>query len=86
MILNVYAIRDDKSEAYMQPWFAPTNGAAIRNFSDAVNQNDSPFAKHPEDYVLFHIGQYDDSRGVIIPLDAPKSLGVAVEFKESANG
>lgn len=87
MNLLVFAVRDNAAEVYMQPWTAPSRGAAIRSFKDAVNSNqDTPIAKHPQDHVLFHIGEYDDNSGRLVPLDAPYSLGVGIDFKEAANG
>lgn len=78
MKLKIYAVHDSKAEAYMNPFFLQNDAMAIRGFSDAAN-SDSPIAKHPEDYTLFHIGEYSEAKGEIIP-STPRSLGNAVEF------
>lgn len=78
----IFAVRDNAAEAYMQLWTAPTKGAALRSFSDATNDGQSPICKHPQDHVLFQLGEYDDNTGVITPLPSPLSLGVALEYKE----
>lgn len=79
MTLKIFAVRDTKTEAYMQPFFMNTRGQAIRAFSDEVANEKSQFSKHPEDYILFEIGAYDDSNGTLIPSE-PTSLGCAIDF------
>lgn len=80
MISKVFAIRDNKAEAYLQPFMFANQGEAIRAFSDAIQDGKSMFSKHPEDFVLFYIADYDDSKGLYIPKTPIQSLGVAVEY------
>lgn len=63
MTLNVYAIHDEKAALYMNPFFFPTQGQALRAFNDLVNDSNSTVYKHPEDYRLYHLGTYDDHTG-----------------------
>lgn len=56
----VCAVRDAAMQAYMQPFFAPKEGAAIRSFVDEVKRAESPMHAHPEDYELFVLGEYND--------------------------
>lgn len=63
MKLQVFAVRDRAIGAFMQPWFAPSVGAAIRAFTDSVNDATSPWNKHPDDYDLWHLGEWDDQNG-----------------------
>lgn len=81
--MKVFTVFDIKTEIYQQPFFMPATGAAIRAFSDMVNDDPSKnqFAAHPEDYILYEIGSYDDSTGNFIPLDLPKALGTGSDFK-----
>lgn len=80
MILKVFAVRDMKAEAFLQPFFSPSIGSAVRAFSDAVNDEKCPFSKHPGDYVLYEIGDYLDSTAEMCPLKVIKLLGVASDF------
>lgn len=75
-ILVVVAIRDRALDAFMQPWFVPSEGLAIRAFQDEVNNKDAPMNKHPEDYELFRIGTFDDRTGQVKP-EGAQSLAVA---------
>jgi len=81
MILLAFSVYDSKAEVFGKPFFEITKGTAIRAFSDAVNEKDSAFQRHAEDYTLFHVGAYDDGMGVFEKFDAPVSLGNAVVFR-----
>lgn len=59
MKLQILSVFDRKMNAYGDPFPAHTVAAAIRGFTDAVNDPKSPMHRHPEDYDLFHIAEYD---------------------------
>jgi poly-D-alanine transfer protein DltD len=81
--LKIFTIRDDKLETYNQPFFVPTIGAAERDFTDHANQTDSPLSKHPEDYTLFLLGEYDQLSGSMDLEPTPKALMKAIEVKNA---
>lgn len=83
MIMLVFAVFDAAAEAFLPPIFFNTKGQAIRVFRDACNAEDHDFARHAADYTLFHIGMYDPSKGLLKPLDAPDSMGNALQFVEA---
>lgn len=80
MQLLAFAVHDDAVAAYMQPFFAPANGAAIRSFLDASANPDSPLSKHPQDYRLYRVGAFDDNTGMFTP-EAPVLLSSGAEVK-----
>lgn len=80
MELKVFSVRDTKAQAFLQPFFSNSIGSALRAFSDAVADSSCPFSKHPEDYILYEIGVYDDSSGALMPLECIKMLGGASDF------
>lgn len=82
MELRVFSIRDEKVGAYLQPFFSPTAGSAIRSVTDIVNNPDHQMSKHAQDFVLFELGIYDDVAGSFKTHDAPRSLGVLLEYKK----
>lgn len=69
MIHKVYSVRDAKVEAFLQPFFSPTMGAAIRSLSEAVNDPKHEFSRHAADYSLYALGEFDDSTGYLTPID-----------------
>lgn len=76
--MKIYTVHDGKAEAFLQPFYALTDGAAIRSFTDLLEQNDM-FKKYPQDFTLFALGVYEETSGVITPC-TPRSLGNGVEF------
>lgn len=76
MKLKVFSIRDSKIEAFMQPFFAQTTAAGIRIWADSVN-GDTGFAKHPLDYCLFELGEFDQEKGSLTAHTQPVNLGFA---------
>lgn len=79
MKMNIYSIYDMASAAYMRPFFLQTDGQATRMFGDIAQDAGHEIGKHPEDYVLYKIGLYDDQTGNITPFD-PEKINTAVEL------
>lgn len=80
MILKVFSVYDSKAEAYLPPFFMNNSGAARRIFGDCANDPDHMFGKHPEDYTLFEIAEFDDASAVVTPAKTPVSLGLGLEY------
>lgn len=81
--MKMYAFFDQKAEAFMTPFFAPTRGHARRSFEDGVADDKSILSRHPEDFFLFELGEFEESSGVFT--FEKVSLGNGVEFgKEGA--
>lgn len=71
MLLRAYSVYDRKGLIYHPPFFCVADGVASRMFHDLVNDQQTQIAKHPADYVLFFIGEYDDQKGelrAMVPL------------------
>lgn len=64
MRLMIYTVYDKAVNAYLPPFFSRARGEALRTFTDAVNDAKHQFNKHASDYVLVHLGEYDDSSGL----------------------
>lgn len=75
----VYTVRDSKAEAYALPFYAHTDGLALRMFETTVNSPDHPIGGHPEDYTLFKLGEFDTDRG-IFSCHEPIAMGNGIEF------
>lgn len=81
MILKIFSVYDTAAAAYLQPFFAPTMGLAIRSFSDAVNDPNHQFAKYSHDYNLYLLGEFNDSDGSFTPQTDPLRVATAQEAK-----
>lgn len=71
MILSLFSIYDKKVGAFSAPMMMRSKGEAIRSFTDAVGDAKSEFCRHPEDYLLNKIGEFDDNSGVVTPMLEP---------------
>lgn len=69
MMLHAYAVLDTKTGAYSQPMFFATDGAAVRAIITVGTDRDTQIGRYPEDFVFYHIGAYDDSTGMLHPLE-----------------
>lgn len=82
MKLKMYTVYDSKAEAYKTPFFMQTKGLALRSWEDTVNDQQTTFYKHPGDFTLFEVGEYDDQTGEVVNWETKISLGTALEFIE----
>lgn len=79
--MNIYSIRDSKAEASLLPFCMRSRGEVTRAFGDACKKNDgSPLASHPEDYILFEIGTFDEQTGLVDAYKAPVSVCMGADF------
>lgn len=76
----VFTVYDSMAEAYLQPFYVTSVGLAIRSFSEAVNTDGHQFAKYPDDFTLWHLGEFDDGDAQFVSLDNFRKIGVAREF------
>lgn len=80
-LLEIFTVHDAKAEAFITPFFLPTDLMAIRTFTDCVNDPQHMFGKHSHDFTLFHLGQFSVSTGTITLNHTAQVLGNGLEFK-----
>lgn len=88
-MLSVFAVYDSKACAFGMPICVASRGLALRSFSDACAAPNSPMGAHPEDYVLFEIGGYDQNSGKlsdITPAVHVASASAVVSLLDSKPG
>jgi len=86
MKLSLIAIYDKRAGEYTPPQAVPTLGVAERQFMDAVNNPESHLHKHPEDYNMQLIGEYDSETGIIKPnATGPQHLLDATQLLKAIN-
>lgn len=80
MIFKIFSVYDDAAAAYLQPFFTPTVGLAMRSMSDMLVDPKHPFTMHASQFTLFHLGEFDDATGAITMLPTPAAIGKCSEF------
>lgn len=81
MHTNLFTVYDSAAARYLDPFVAPTIEYAIREFRKIVNQEGHQMNMYPEDYTLFHIGEFNPEDALLTIL-GPTSLGVGITFKD----
>lgn len=83
-IQKVCSVRDRAADVYGRPFFTPSTGVAIRSFTDHVNsKDDSEIVKHPSDFELYLLADYDDESGRFECLPAPRMLARGEDVKRN---
>lgn len=78
MITKMFAVHDRAAEAFMQPFFAKTIGLACRMFETSCADPSTHLHKHPSDFTLCEIGEFDDVSGVLTTLEnGPRKIADA---------
>lgn len=80
MNLKIFSVYDSKALCYGVPFFMPSTGAAVRAFSDLANDPQSTVHRHGSDFVLYQIGNFDDSKGVVKSIEPYVNLGIGSDF------
>lgn len=65
MKMQTFSIFDVASGAYMRPFFMLSEKQAVRTFGELSMDAEHEVGKHPEDYSLVAIGEFDDQTGLI---------------------
>ncbi|UOF81151.1 DNA binding protein vP5 [Microviridae sp.] len=77
---KVFTIYDSKSEVWGKPFYSQTTASGLRAFIDVVKDGQSEYNKFPNDFAIFEVAVWDDASGLMLPYEAKKSLGLAVEY------
>lgn len=75
MILKIFSVYDSKATAYIAPFFLPATAMALRNFRDCGENPEHAFNRHPGDYTLYELGEFDDGTGTMDTYDQAINLG-----------
>lgn len=78
--MKIVAVHDAALACFLNPFVVPHIGGAIRSFMDEAKNPESPVHKHPEDYDLYLIGDYDTDTGMITP-QVPMQIASATDAK-----
>jgi hypothetical protein len=61
MKTKMYTIYDIKAKVYNKPFYVINEQVAIRMANDLLTDKSADVSKHPEDYVMIELGEYDDN-------------------------
>ena len=66
----LFCVYDNVAQIFEPPFTEKNKGTAIRRIQDLISNNqNSAYAKFPDNFVLYHIGYYDSSVAGILDLE-----------------
>jgi len=84
-VIRLYSLYDAGAQAYLRPFWSDHKTNAQRSFRQLVNQRDNRdnmVANHPDQFVLFELGVFDECTGVYTAHSVPLNLGNGLEYKD----
>lgn len=80
----VFSVRDEVAGVFGDPFVQRSHGEAMRTFMDACEDQKTLLGRHPENFKLMVIGQFDDDTGVIEPVavDVAMDGGVILDMRK----
>ena len=85
MIQNIYAIYDEKAEAYNAPFPLATDGFAKRSYEMACTKPSTDLYKYPGDFKLYCIATWDDNKGSFNNVVPAKFIASNIRKNEVSN-
>lgn len=83
MITHAFSLLDIKTGIYHPPFFFPHEALAVRAVVNLANDANTHISRNPLDFVLYHVGNFDDSTGVLTA-GPPKLYGSAFQLAEAS--
>lgn len=82
MRYKVISVRDRAIDTFGTPVCVAAIGAAVRSFGDQINDSNSPFSNHPEDFDLYSLGEFDDQTGQFTN-EGPVQVAVGKDYAKA---
>lgn len=81
---KLISIYDSKAELYSYPMIIRSSGEALRLIAaDSLNP-ETKLARHPADFTVFEIGEFDEHTGRVTQHPANINIGAVVELQAAA--
>lgn len=78
---KVFVLKDDKSKSYGMPITSQSRGMFIRELQEQLSSGQSVISRHPQDFGVFEIGEYDPRTGQVLLYEQKTHLGLAQDFR-----
>lgn len=83
MIQQIMCVYDSKARAHLVPFFVANIELGIRAFEGAANDPTHELARHPEDFTLLHLGEFNDENAEFSLKPRPVNLGLARQYQRT---
>lgn len=79
MTHQIFAMKDNLANVFMQPQLFQNENVALRNFSQIINET-KLFKDNAADFELWKLGEFDDVEGYIT--SAPEKMATGLSVKK----
>ena len=83
MVKQIYSFEDVKVQVFHSPMVLLNDNDARRLLADVVADGSTPISKHPEDFRLVRLGEFNDNSGLLSSLATPEFIANATEYVQS---
>lgn len=86
MKFQLFSIFDLKSKVFLAPFVARTEVDARRQIASSMRDpqmRETPVGQHPEDFALYHLGDFDDEAGFVSGLNIPSLVATVSALIEA---
>lgn len=66
---RLYSVFDIKPEKFFAPFVSENDATADRRFCELLVDPQAIMSKHPQDYRLFAVGEFDEDTGQCVPFE-----------------
>lgn len=77
----MFAVYDQKTKLFGNPFFSIRKEAAIRDFTYAANDPQTDICRYSNDYSLFFLGSFNDETGELLNMTSPEHVVAAFTLK-----
>lgn len=80
------AVRDQKANSFTAPAMQHTREVALRTWANELNNPErarTPEAQNPEDFSLWHVGDYESDTGALAPIMPIQQIAIASDLKKA---
>lgn len=77
--MELFSVHDIKANLYFPPQAYRNTGEATRAFDTTCRNEETNFAKYPDDFTLCKIGNWNEEEGLIEPC-SPQPIARATDY------
>lgn len=78
---KIFCFKDEKSDSYGPLMTVENQGIFLRQVQEELPKGQAIWAKHPHDFSIFELGEYDVYSGKIVLHETKKCIGLVLDFK-----
>jgi len=78
---KIFIFKDEKSSSYGPPMTMENRGTFLRMVQEELQKGQAIWVRHPHDFSMFEIGEYDAHMGDVYMYETKNCLGLVLDHK-----